>query len=81
MDSSNDENGFRIYRAGTQIADVPANTTTYKDVVNVPVNTVIIYGVAAYNEAGISPPALTPGGPKGGSKPVACNSPVATAKP
>ena len=75
MDAANNENGYRVYRAGIQIADLPANATSYKDTTNVPANTVIIYGVEAYNDAGASPQATTPGAPKGGNQPVACKTP------
>ncbi len=81
MDPAQDANGFRVFRGNTEIADLPATTTTYKDTTNVPANTVVIYSVAAYNDSGMSQQASTPGGPKGGSKPVSCISPIVTATP
>ncbi len=81
MDPANDQNGFRVYRGNAQIAELPATATTYKDTVSVPTNTVIIYGIAAYNDSGESSRLNTPGGPKGGSNPVACNTPIITATP
>src|SRR5512135_1617653 len=75
MDVANNENGYRIYRNGAQIADLPANTTTYKDKVDVPANTAVVYSVEAYNDAGASPQLSTPSAPKSGNKPVACVSP------
>jgi hypothetical protein len=80
-DASSNENGFRIYRAGAQIADLPANTNTYNETVPVPADTVIIYGVQAYNDAGASAQLLSPSGSKSGSNAVACKSPTATATP
>jgi hypothetical protein len=80
-DASNNENGFRIYRSGAQIAELPANTTTFNETVTVPGSTVIVYGVQAYNDAGASAQLLSPEGPKSGSNPVACNPPTLTATP
>ncbi len=55
IDPANDANGFRVYRHGTQIADLPAKTTSIIDTVEVVTGTDLSYGVAAYNDAGISP--------------------------
>ena len=55
IDPANDANGFRVYRHGTQIADLPAKTTSIIDTVEVVTGTDLSYGVAAYNDAGLSP--------------------------
>ncbi|HTP01438.1 MAG TPA: hypothetical protein VMJ64_08700 [Anaerolineales bacterium] len=47
-------NGFRIYREGSQIADVPATQTTYTDKTPFTYGSSIAYAVAAYNDAGLS---------------------------
>lgn len=53
-DSANNENGYYVYRQGSQIADLPANSTTYTDTVNVSPGTQLTYSVEAYNNAGVS---------------------------
>jgi hypothetical protein len=50
-DRSNNEDGFRIYRNGSLIATVGANTTSYSDTTVRP-RTSYCYQVAAYNAAG-----------------------------
>jgi len=55
IDPANDANGFRVYRQGTQIADLPAKTTSIVDTVEVVTGTDLSYGIAAYNDAGMSP--------------------------
>jgi hypothetical protein len=55
IDPANDANGFRVYRQGTLIADLPAKTTSIIDTVEVVTGTDLSYGIAAYNDAGISP--------------------------
>jgi hypothetical protein len=55
IDPANDANGFRVYRQGTQIADLPAKTTSIIDTVEVVTGTDLSYGIAAYNDAGMSP--------------------------
>jgi hypothetical protein len=50
-DRSNNEDGFRIYRNGSLIATVGANTTSYSDTTVRP-RTRYCYQVAAYNAAG-----------------------------
>jgi hypothetical protein len=49
-----DANGFRVYRNDVQIADLPADTTTFKDEIEVTVGTQLTYSVEAYNDVGIS---------------------------
>ncbi len=48
-------NGYRIYRQGTQIADVPSTQTSYTDKTPFRYGSSIDYAVAAYNDAGVSP--------------------------
>ena len=47
-------NGYRIYRKGSQIADVPFTQTSYTDKVPFTYGSNMDYEVAAYNEAGVS---------------------------
>ncbi|HEX8993425.1 MAG TPA: hypothetical protein VF784_17225 [Anaerolineales bacterium] len=51
-------NGYRIYRQGNQIADVPASQTTYTDKVPFKFGSSMAYAVAAYNDAGLSQQAV-----------------------
>jgi len=53
VDKSNNEDGFRVYREGEKIADVSANTTTYKDIAPAPGEW--SYTVSAFNKSGESP--------------------------
>jgi hypothetical protein len=55
IDLANDANGFRVYRQGTLIADLPATTTSVIDTFEVVLGTNLPYSIAAYNDAGISP--------------------------
>ncbi len=48
-------NGYRVYREGTQISDLGAGTTTYKETIPFNYGSSISYGVEAYNDAGVSP--------------------------
>jgi hypothetical protein len=54
-DTANDANGFRIYRLGTQIGDLPASTTTFTDTTTIVFGTQLSFSVEAYNDAGSSP--------------------------
>ncbi len=54
-DLGHDANGFRVYREGAQVADLPAATPTYKDSVDVTIGSQLSYSVEAYNDAGVSP--------------------------
>lgn len=54
-DLAQNANGFRLYRQGTQIADLPATTTTFTDAVEVMIGSQLSYAVEAYNDAGTSP--------------------------
>lgn len=49
-------NGYRIYRKGIQIADVPASQTTYTEKVSFVFGSSVDYAVAAYNDGGTSTP-------------------------
>ena len=55
IDPANDANGFRVYRQGTQIADLPATKTSVIDTTEVVIGTDLPYSIAAYNDAGMSP--------------------------
>jgi hypothetical protein len=52
-DNSNDEDGFRIYRDGSSVDTVGANTTSYTDT-GLSSGTTYTYEVAAYNASGES---------------------------
>jgi hypothetical protein len=51
-------NGYRIYRQGNQIADVPASQTTYTDKIPFTFGSSMTYAVAAYDDAGLSQQAV-----------------------
>jgi hypothetical protein len=55
MDTANDANGFRVYRQGTMIAELPAGVMSYTDKADVVIGTELTYSVEAFNEAGASP--------------------------
>jgi len=55
IDPANDANGFRVYRQGTQIADLPATKTSVIDTTEVVIGTNLPYSITAYNDAGMSP--------------------------
>jgi hypothetical protein len=59
IDPSHDANGFRVYRSNTQVADLPAGTTTFTDTTDVVLGSQLTYSVEAYNDAGVSPRAKT----------------------
>lgn len=48
-------NGYRVYRAGTQIADLGGGTTSYKETIPFNYGSSINYSVEAYNDAGTGP--------------------------
>ena len=52
QDKANNEEGYRIYRDGIQIAEVSAGTTVYDDIVPAPGS--YQYTIAAYNKEGES---------------------------
>lgn len=53
-DRAKNESGYRIYRNGTMIADLNANTTTYVDIAVVDPQQLITYEIEAYNPSGVS---------------------------
>lgn len=54
IDSATDANGFRIYRQGQLIGDVPADVFAFSDTANVVLGSELTYSVEAYNDAGAS---------------------------
>lgn len=53
-DKADNEAGYRIFRDGLQIAELPASSTTYAEMIMMPVSKSAQYYVQAYNEAGLS---------------------------
>jgi hypothetical protein len=53
--ASGEVNGYRVYREGTKIADLPASTTTYTETVDFTYGSTMTYAVEAFNEAGAGP--------------------------
>jgi hypothetical protein len=51
-DRSNNETGFRVYRDGVLVVDLPANTTLYVNLFTGSATVVYSYRVAAYNSVG-----------------------------
>ncbi len=49
-----DANGYRVFRGNTQIADLPAGTTTYQDTAIIVPAGSVSYGISVYNDAGES---------------------------
>lgn len=47
-------NGYRVYRKGSQIADVPASQTSFTETIPFTYGSSMDYEVAAYNDAGLS---------------------------
>lgn len=45
-------NGYRVYRFGTLLADLPASTTSYQETVPFTYGSDMNYAVEAYNDAG-----------------------------
>ncbi len=66
-DNADNETGYYIYRDGSQIAVLPANSTTYSDTTGAASGHTYVYGVAAYNDSGTSDQAVT-----GGGDPITC---------
>jgi hypothetical protein len=52
-DKAKDEAGYRVYRDGVRLAELPADTTTYSDIA--PASGSYQYVVAAYNAGGEAP--------------------------
>jgi hypothetical protein len=61
-DAADNETGYYVYRDGSQIADLPANSTSYSDTTSAASGHIFVYGVAAHNDSGTSDQALTQGG-------------------
>lgn len=53
-DAADNEAGYHVYRWDLLIADLPANSTAYTDVVTVDIYSPLQYSVEAYNSAGAS---------------------------
>jgi hypothetical protein len=54
-DAADNEKGYRVYRDGVQIADLPANSTKYSETIAFTLGSQVTYAVEAYNDAGASP--------------------------
>jgi hypothetical protein len=52
VDNANNETGYRIFRNGEMIVELPADTTTYTDVYNLPANQNVEYYVQVYSPTG-----------------------------
>jgi len=53
-DSANNETGYRLYRYGVLIAELPANSTQYVDTTEIAAGDGITYGIEAFNDSGAS---------------------------
>ncbi len=53
-DHADNELGYRIYRDGTVVAELGANSTEYTDIFSVVQGQAIYYAVEAFNENGAS---------------------------
>jgi hypothetical protein len=51
-DNATNEEGYRIFRNGEAIVDLPANTTTYTDVYDLPANQNVEYYIQVYSPTG-----------------------------
>lgn len=49
-----DANGYHVFRGDTQIADLPAGTTTYQDTAIIVPAGNVTYGISVYNDVGES---------------------------
>jgi hypothetical protein len=54
-DVADNETGYRLYRDGNKIADLPANATTYSEKIDFFFGSQVTFSVEAYNEGGASP--------------------------
>lgn len=57
IDKANGEEGYRIYRDGNKLTDIPSDSTTYSEIV--PASGSYEYTVAAYDKSGESPTRVT----------------------
>ena len=64
-DTANNEKGYHVYRSGTLIADLPPNSKSYTDTIDIAVGGQYSYSIEAYNDAGASPQRST-------NSPIAC---------
>jgi len=55
IDTAADVNGYRVYRGNTLVADQSADVRTFCETTEVTIGTNLVYGVEAYNDAGVSP--------------------------
>jgi hypothetical protein len=53
-DRANNEQGYRVFRNGTLVATLPANTTAYSETINININDTLIYSVESFNLTGSS---------------------------
>jgi len=53
-DNADHETGYRVYRNGELVSELPANTTSYKENIVYPGEQGLTYTVEAFNEAGAS---------------------------
>jgi hypothetical protein len=53
-DAADNENGYRLYRDGSLIADLPANTTTFFESFTFTFGSQLTYAIEAYNDLGTS---------------------------
>jgi hypothetical protein len=60
LDNADNEAGYRIYRNGQMIADLPAGSTSYTDAISLGIGA-LQYSIRSYNDAGESAPLNTPG--------------------
>ena len=59
LDSADNEAGYRIYRNGQMVAELPAGSTSYGDSIYLGIGP-LSYSIRAYNDAGESAPLNTP---------------------
>ena len=53
-DKADNESGYRIFRDGSQVAELPANSNTFAETIMMPANRRAEYYVQAYNAAGLA---------------------------
>ena len=61
QDAADNETGYRVYRNGTLLAELPANSTTYTDDTSRGPGRIFSYSVEAFNSSGTSPQRTTGG--------------------
>ncbi len=54
-DAADNENGYRVYRDNVQIADLPANSTSFAETIDFAFGSQVTYSVEPYNDAGAAP--------------------------